>query len=111
MQKQRLIYALSQTVIGFFLVVWMYFLEYTKVSKSFPTYEFFKNLIIVSLFLCVFGYIYYPRYLRKQKERARKMEMKMESLYGPPEFKCFKCSHIIKPENQKCSNCGWTWNF
>lgn len=105
--KNRIHYALWQSLIGCIAVGSFYVIEYLGRSDLISFTEVLFYLIIISFELFVFAFFYYPRYFRKQEEYRKKMA----AFHVVEEFKCLKCGASIKPEESKCKECGWTWNL
>jgi uncharacterized OB-fold protein len=58
------------------------------------------------VFFFIKGYFWGASSVKSDKQLSEKRE----EMYGKiNELKCYKCFHVINPEENKCPNCGWTW--
>jgi hypothetical protein len=107
--KNKLFNALVESVIGF-LGAGLYI-----VFKCFDRSYIFvwsKEIVFVGFCMALF-FIKGCLWGHSKANFKQKMQEKKDKLFAQlsTDLRCYKCSSIIKPEDNSCSVCGWTWKL
>ncbi len=106
-RKGRFRQAIYEMAAGLFFGVLYTVFEYFYDRASFEWPGGYALIIFAGVFFFLKGYFYGSSLL----DLSRNLIKKREEMFTQTEFKCLKCSHTIKPEDNKCPTCGWTWNL
>ena len=106
-RKERFRQAIYEMVTGLCFGALYTIFEYFYDRTFFQWSGGFVLILFAGVFFFLKGYFYGSSLLAL----SHNISKKREEMFTASEFRCLKCSHVIKPEDNKCPNCGWTWNL
>lgn len=102
MSKERLKFSLLN---AFYITIFFLFgfplFEYSLDKKTIMFDDLIAKFVFFFIFNFIWQYFVYKQYSKLQKQK--------DELSKPKQFNCFKCGHVVQPNERKCPNCGWTW--
>jgi hypothetical protein len=105
-KRSRISQALEESCIGLLMAVLFVAFKYFLGKESFILSEAIITTIFIIVFFFIKGYFWGASSVKFD----RQLSEKREEMYGKiSELKCYKCFHVINAEENKCPNCGWTW--
>lgn len=105
-KRSRISQAFEESCIGILMAVLFTAFQYFLGKESFVLSEAILASIFIIVFFFIKGYFWGASSVKISKQVAEKREEMFEKIN---ELKCYKCFHVINPEENECPNCGWTW--
>ncbi|NLD35808.1 MAG: hypothetical protein GX654_02980 [Desulfatiglans sp.] len=108
--KVRLHNGLKESSIGFLLALVYIILKYFYWPDIFIWLAETVFVIFCTVLFFIRGYRKGYSITNFNQEMQKKREEMLNSRFSE-DLRCYKCSSIIKPEDNSCPICGWTWKL
>lgn len=105
-KRSKISQAFEESRVGLLLAVLFIVFKLFFGRTPFVLSEAVFTIIFIVVFFFLKGYFWGASSVKFHEQMSQKKEELYEKLEG---LRCYKCFHVINPEEDKCPNCGWTW--